>query len=92
MDVLAVDDDVEIDEDEDEAFEAPVPDHKESRRSFNAFKPALRQPAPKKEYPTGELPWWAKTKPGEMTKTAEAEKYRMATSREAKRVSGAIND
>jgi hypothetical protein len=48
------------------------------------YKPGTRQPAAAPAKVTGEPPWWAKTKPGEMTKTAEEHRQRMASSKEAK--------
>lgn len=53
-----------------------------------SFKPGTRQPAPPPAKPTGELPWWARAKPGEMTTTAKQERERMQNSKEAKQVPG----
>lgn len=64
---------------------------KQRGRPFT-FKPGTRQPAKQPDVVTGELPWWATTKRGEMTKTAEHEQARMSGSKVAKRVSGAINE
>lgn len=52
------------------------------------FKPGTRQPAPPPAKVTGELPWWARAKPGEMTTTAKQERERMQNSKEAKQVPG----
>lgn len=39
--------------------------------------------------PVGELPWFARTKPGEMMKAAEARQTQMSNSKEGLRISGA---
>lgn len=57
-----------------------------------SFKPGTRQPAPPPAQVTGELPWWARAKPGEMTETAKREQTRMSSHKEAKRVPGFVND
>lgn len=64
---------------------APAP--KKRGRPFT-FKPGTRQPAPPPAKVTGELPWWARAKPGEMTTTAKQERERMQNSKEAKQVPG----
>lgn len=53
--------------------------------------PGTRQPAPA-SVATGERPWWATAKPGEMTKAAGEQQDRMKASREAKRLQSRIND
>jgi len=52
--------------------------------SAKPVKPGTRQPAATAKV-TGELPWWAKAKPGEMTKTAEEQRERMQASKEGRR-------
>ena len=53
-----------------------------------SYKPGTRQPDPPPAKVTGEQPWWARAKPGEMTKTAHEERERMQNSKAAKQVSG----
>jgi len=93
----ALDDDAEgLDDeptDEEEPFELPAPEYRKPQRTgFNAFKAGTRQPAAPAATITGELPWWAKTPLGAMTKTAEAELPRMQRSKEGHRVKGHVND
>ena len=83
----------------DAALHAPqpaMPSKKTRGRSatgFNTFKPGTRQLPPKAVTPVdGQRNWWETAKPGEMTKTAEAERGRMSSSKEAKRVPGFVND
>lgn len=57
-----------------------------------AVTPAHRQPPPPQRTKVGEPPWWARAKPGEMTKTAEAERERMEQSKVAKSVMGRVNE
>jgi len=42
--------------------------------------------------PSGELPWWATAKLGEMTSTAEQQRERMQASPQAKKVTGLVDE
>lgn len=55
-------------------------------------KVGLRQPVQAGGKVTGELPWWAKVKPGEsMTAAALKELERMQGSKESRQVVGKVN-
>lgn len=99
--------DVDEDEDEDEDVEPPhvdedlealdqelhrPPPAKVRKTTFNTFKPGTRQLPPKASQVDSPRNWWETAKPGEMTKAAEEEKTRMSSSKQAKRVTGSIND
>lgn len=75
-----------------ELHEDLPPAPKPRRSTFNTFKPGPRQPAPKPAVATGEPPWWAKVKPGEMTKAAEAEQARMRSSKIGMRLGSVIHE
>lgn len=57
-----------------------------------AFKPGTRAPAPPADRATGDLPWWAKAKPGGMTAAANEQADRMNGSKEAKKLQVRFND
>lgn len=76
------------------ARSTPPPATFDDEEEAPASKPALRQSPPAQKTKLGESPWWASVKPGEMTKTAEAQIERMETERPkvARSVSGRINE
>lgn len=65
---------------------------KKRASTFNTFKPGTRPPAPPAPATSSPRNWWETAKPGEMTKTAEQERPRMQGSKQAKRVTGLVND
>lgn len=62
------------------------------KKPGTSFKPGHRVPQPTTAKASGEPPWWAKAKPGEMTATAQAERERMEKNKIAKSVTGRINE
>lgn len=66
----------------------PEPEYRQPKKQV--YKPGTRNIEKTTAKSTGELPWWAKTKPGEMTAAAEHELPRMKASKEAKRLNGAF--
>lgn len=58
------------------------------------MKPGHRQPARPPDRVTGERPWWARTKPGELTRAATARQTEMSAeaSRRGIRVDSRINE
>jgi len=75
------DDDHDADADDvDEAIEVPAPAPRPP------FKAGTRQPAKADSKPTGDLPWWARVKPGEMTKVATEKADEMSKSHQGQQL------
>lgn len=64
---------------EDEGDEPPAPPRAAVRKKA-AFKPGTRQAAKAPDRVTGERPWWAEAKPGELTAAAETRQREMSNS------------
>jgi hypothetical protein len=57
-----------------------------------AYKPGTRQAPPPPAKATGELPWWATARRGEMEKAAAAEQDRMKKSPIGHKLTTRVND
>lgn len=80
------------DDDDEVIAEDVTPKPKRRASTFNTFKPGTRQAKPTAPATSTPRNWWEIVKPGEQTKAAEDQRARMSSSKQAKRVSGSINE